>query len=88
MTCPLCALEKRTRWYYENRILVVLDCDTCKVPMVVLRRHTIEPTLGEQVAMQTALANVADEVFGPGNWITRTKQRKIKGHVHWHAVHK
>jgi len=38
--CELCRLERYTRWYAEFHHpfpFVILDCDSCDVPMAVLR---------------------------------------------------
>jgi len=46
--CPLCRAEKLTRRYYEDDVCWVADCTTCKVPMIVLKRHTVHPTQNER----------------------------------------
>ena len=46
--CELCELQKRTQWYDENdtplgsKEFVLMECDSCDLPMVVLRAHTME----------------------------------------------
>lgn len=37
--CPLCKAEKKTRWYYEDNKIWVADCESCGLPMVVLKAH-------------------------------------------------
>jgi len=86
MNCELCQLDYVTRWYRQNPFLVVLECKTCGHPMVVLRRHTMKPTPSERLAMTNALFDVANEIYGHGNWKVRKHQRTIKDHIHWHAV--
>ncbi len=39
MKCPLCNPEKKTKWYYDDGIVRIIDCETCNIPMVVLVRH-------------------------------------------------
>jgi len=46
--CELCKLEKKTKWHFEDDFFVLLDCDTCKVPMLVLRRHDTKLTKDEK----------------------------------------
>lgn len=79
-SCDLCTLEKKTRWYYEDEYVVVCDCLSCKVPMIVLREHTI------RIAPKTIdyLVKVSQRVFGPDIEL-RTQQRKIPDHLHWHV---
>jgi len=86
MECPLCKLEKKTDWYFENVMLAVLECKTCNLPMVVLKRHTMEPTAKEEKAMIRELTKVADAFFDEGNWALRKYQRNIKDHLHFHAI--
>ena len=84
--CELCKLEKCTHWYLATTTVTVLDCKTCHRPMVVLQRHTMEPTPIEEAKMVQALTAVADLVYGPEKWYIRKKQRKIHDHLHYHAV--
>jgi hypothetical protein len=37
--CPLCVLEKKTEWYFENDVWVILDCTVCHRPVVILKKH-------------------------------------------------
>ena len=86
MLCPLCKLEKVTYWYFENDTLVVLDCKTCHLPQVVLKRHTMEPTIEEKQEMIEKLTKIANSLYGKNNWRVREYQRKIKNHIHFHAI--
>lgn len=82
MACPLCELEPLTKQHAENDLAVCVDCLTCGVPMVVLKRHTMEATAAEKVAMY-ALASSVCKSQGVVLAI-RTEQRQIKDHLHWH----
>lgn len=86
MSCELCKLEKITTWYKEEDQYVVLDCKTCKVPMVVYRTHKEYPSSELVLEMDIALAEVADIRFGTGNWYFRREQRAVKDHYHVHAI--
>jgi len=89
-TCPLCELSENkniihTKVWYENDSFIICNCDTCeggdKVPMVVLKRHSM--TLGS--AELAHLVNVLYELFG-GFYHLRFEQRKIKDHFHIHVI--
>jgi hypothetical protein len=85
--CELCALHKTTRWYAEYRDLfpfVILDCDSCDVPMAVLGAHRRAPTDAERAAMQAALASIAAAKY-PQGWFFDDHMRQIPDHYHLHA---
>jgi hypothetical protein len=71
MTCLLCTLEARTRWYTETPQWVILQCDTCGVPMAVWRAHTEAIPEAEKAAMLAELARVADLELGGGALVAR-----------------
>jgi len=83
--CELCDIyEKRkikTKLHYEDKKVIVVDCLTCRIPMVVLKRHTMEPNNFELGHMEM----VSKELFGP-NIKFRKKQRRILDHLHWHIL--
>ncbi len=72
MSCELCELKKLTHWYYTSEKWVVLDCLTCKVPMIVLREH--RSTISEKEK------NDIIKGFNKIRW----EMRKIKDHFHCH----
>ena len=76
--CPLCKAERKTRWYYEDELVWVADCETCGIPMIVWREHTMTVPLSGLIHM----CMVIGKLFG--NARVRVKQRKIKDHLHWH----
>jgi hypothetical protein len=85
--CELCTLEKVTQWYAEFNEpvrFVVLDCDSCDVPMAVLRDHRAEPTEEEKELMQEALAAVAKFSF-PQGWFFDDHMKQIPDHYHMHV---
>lgn len=87
--CPLCLLHDRvlTKWHWVDELVIICDCLTCTKNgvedhiMVVLRRHTAEPTEREADHMQ-AMADAA------GIEITRKKARACPQHAHWHGRRK
>lgn len=79
--CLLCEIEKKTRWLYESDKIIICDCMTCNIPMVVVRRHTMKLKADELVEITTA----CKELFG-GDYEFRKDQRKIPDHLHWHVV--
>jgi len=83
MTCPLCTLERKTKWLYEDKTVVVLMCETCGVPMMVLRRHTENPTATEMLCME----RIREKRFPDYRW-RDIGMRRIREHYHWHLVGK
>lgn len=67
-TCPLCRLcfegEIISKFYYEDDKVIVVDCSTHSVPMVVLKRHTAEPTEEELSYMR----EVGERLFPGKGW--------------------
>lgn len=87
VTCELCELARTTTWHaaYDRPFRhVILDCDSCDVPMVVLGAHRARPTEAERAIMQEALANVANERY-PQGWYFDDHMRQIPDHYHCHA---
>ena len=85
--CELCELAPTTTWYgvYEQPFrFVVLDCDSCDVPMAVLGAHRATPTAEERAAMQGALSLIADTKY-PHGWFFDDHMRQIPDHYHVHA---
>lgn len=76
--CPLCRAEKLTRWYYEDDICWVADCVTCKVPMIVLKRHATIPVKEELVHLHL----IAGWLKLSGNWDEGMKAVPDHFHVH------
>lgn len=77
MSCPLCAREPKTRHYYEDDVLWVVECLTCRVPMVVIKRHSPDPTPEEyEYAKRLGFRLFPERSFDD-------RPRSIPGH--WHA---
>ena len=83
--CELCDAARMTRWYHEDELCWVADCDACDVPMVVWRRHGPAPEPDERERMLAALSEVAAGVFGEGGFVVDPVMRQIPDHFHAHA---
>ena len=85
--CELCELRRTTAWYAEHEQpfrFVIIDCDSCDVPMAVLGAHRATPTDDERAHMQRELARIADVKY-PGGWFFDDHMRQIPDHYHLHA---
>jgi hypothetical protein len=85
MACLLCTLEEHTQWYTETPQWVILQCDSCGVPMAVWREHTEAIPETAKAAMLAELARVADIALGAERWRLDSVRRMIPEHPHWHA---
>lgn len=88
--CELCALRRTTPWHaHAHPLFVVLDCDSCDVPLLVVRgRHGLSwAALGAtiQSAALAELGAVADAALGAGAWVADWNMRSIPEHAHVHA---
>lgn len=79
--CELCNLEKRTKWYYEDDEFIICDCETCKVPMVVSKKHTDSVTRVTEGFIYGLVKGVFKKKLR-----FRITPRKIFDHFHWHIV--
>jgi len=85
MSCPLCEMKRIDKLYYEDDFIWILDCNICRIPMAVLKRHTTEPTPFEAGWMEGHLRKVGEQVLGKGKFRIDRKMRKLPSHLHWHA---
>jgi hypothetical protein len=79
----LCAAARITRWYYEDDICWIAECELCATPMVVWRVHAVRPPTDDLAHMQARLQEVAAEHFGE-IWID-DNMRSIPDHYHAHG---
>lgn len=81
--CPLCKLvmdkDYKTRHYFTFKDFTIVDCDTCRIPMVVFN-HCGKATVDE---VRNAI-NIVNTLFDYD--IIRKEGRKIPDHEHWHLV--
>lgn len=84
--CLFCFMYKKvlTKWHWVDDLVIVCDCLTCTENgiedhiMVVLRRHSAQPTEQEAQHMQ-------EIAHACGLEVTRKTARVCPEHTHWHA---
>jgi hypothetical protein len=79
--CELCEGARLTRWYFEDDLCWIAECEACFVPMVVWREHGVEPPPAVRAAMLERLAAVMAEL-GIDHYVD-DRRRTIPDH--WHA---
>ena len=79
--CELCKLDRRTRWYAELPRFVVLDCETCGMPMWVQRRHGFY----SEITLAEARAYCRMIFGGPGLTVRFSGPKSIADHYHEHV---
>lgn len=84
-SCELCEAARLTTWYHEDEVCWVAECEVCSVPMVVWRRHGVDPPEEFRGHMFEQLGRVADAVLGAGRWSLDPVMRQIPDHFHAHA---
>lgn len=81
MSCELCNLEEKTKWYHKDREFIICDCLTCKIPMIVYRKHTMKLSIN----CLRRVTFLVRHLFGD-NAVLRLKQRKVPDHWHAHIL--
>jgi hypothetical protein len=81
--CDLCRAERRTRWYHEDDVCWIAECEICEVPMVVWRSHGTEPPAEQRAHMLDRLGEVAAAEFG--EYYVDDHMRNIPDHYHAHG---
>ena len=76
--CELCGLERRTAWHYEDELMVICDCLTCRIPMLVFKSHG--PRMEEE---HFKAREKIIEIYGKRLIKIRVKARKLLAHEHW-----
>jgi len=80
--CPLCRLvegEIKTHKYYRDVTCIIVDCLTCRIPMVVVNHH------GQATEEDKRLmVNAIDYLFEYHS--IRRVPRQIVDHEHWHVI--
>lgn len=83
MDCELCDLVINrkivTRHYYTNETITIVDCTTCKIPMVVFNHHGQATEKERRLAMA-----VVDHLFEYQS--IRMEPRRILDHTHYHII--
>jgi len=80
MECPLCNLKKLTRWYYADKDFIICDCLTCNSPMIVYRKHKIQPSS----KAKNEILRIARLLFKNEDLKFRGYSRSIPMEEHWH----
>ena len=83
--CELCEAARLTRWFHEDDVCWVAECEVCDVPMVVWNRHGAEPPAESLDHMLAQLDRVASERFGDDGYTVDRVMRQIPDHFHAHA---
>ena len=81
--CDLCEAAKITRWFHEDDVCWIAECEICDTPMVVWRWHGIDPSADDLAHMHRELARVTSAVFD-GHYVD-DNMRNIPDHYHAHA---
>ena len=81
--CQLCKGKVSTKLYFENERFKIVDCSTCKIPMLVYcENHGMLLSLEELKEM----TSIIERLF-PNSYL-RFQQRRIKDHFHIHILRK
>lgn len=83
-TCKLCNLEKKTKWHYVTEDYMIIECETCGVPMAVARKHG---AISEQIrfTMEHNLLKIAVREFGNGTCRIDRNMKTCADHFHIHV---
>ena len=85
MDCELCLLERRINVYIDNEYFIIMDCDSCHVPMIVLKEHTMDVPEPDEQVMEAFLTEVANRFYEGKSYFIDKNQRAVLDHIHWHA---
>ena len=83
--CELCEARRLTPWMHEDALCFVAECESCGVPMVVLREHRIEVSEVELAHMLEHLEEAGRAFFGKRRFFLDQVRRQIPDHFHAHA---
>jgi len=83
MNCRLCKLETVPFLYYEDHIVVIIECRSCGTPMAVWRHHGTRPSKKEKNHMIEMLMDIGNTHHLAG-WYIDFKRRTIPSHWHCH----
>ena len=83
--CDLCLLKRRTNVYIDNEYFIIMDCDSCHVPMIVWKEHTMSVPEPDEQVMEAFLTEVANQFYEGKSYFIDKKQRAVLDHMHWHA---
>ena len=85
MGCDLCLLKRKINVYIDNEYFIIMDCDSCHVPMVVWKEHTMDVPEPDEQVMEAFLTEVANQFYEGKSYFIDKNQRDVLDHIHWHA---
>ena len=85
MKCDLCLLQRKRNVYIDNEYFIIMDCDSCLVPMVVWKEHTMDVPEPDEQMMKAFLIEVANQFYEGRDYFIDKNQRDVLDHIHWHA---
>ena len=85
MDCELCVLANKINVYIEDDNFIIMDCDSCFVPMIVWKDHTMSIPAPDVDTMEIFLKKCAKQFYGDTPFFIDKKQRSVLDHLHWHA---
>ena len=85
MDCDLCLLQRKRNVYIDNEYFIIMDCDSCRVPMVVWKEHTMDVPEPDEQMMEVFLIETANMFYEGKSYFIDKKQRAVLDHIHWHA---
>jgi len=81
MSCKLCRpITKKTKWYYQDDKITILNCDRCIIPMWIWHKHQKNLTEDEIKYGR----DKCRKIFGDN--ITFRKPRLNLDHYHEHVI--
>jgi hypothetical protein len=85
MECDLCLLKRKTNVYIDNEYFIIMDCDSCLVPMAVWKEHTMDIPEPDEQMMKAFLTEYGKQFYKNQSFVIDTHQRAVLDHLHWHA---
>ena len=79
--CELCRLSQgniKTKLYYQDQDIIIVDCITCRVSIVVWKEHTVVLESKDLKRIFELVSNFFPECK------CRMQMRKIPDHFHFH----
>ena len=82
--CKLCNL-KWTKVHYATPEYMIVECEECDVPMVVLREHSKTASRNITESMEHNLLKLASHEYGLGRCRINRNQIHSDDHLHYHV---
>ena len=81
--CELCDLVVKTKLWYSDDYMTVIDCLSCKQPLIVWREHKADLSIGEELHVLKVLVKLFHH---PSIYhLTVHLDRVMKSNMeHWH----